>query len=83
MNLLEKAKQIVENDERGYYKDIKYMALAVFSPKICKSLIEAMDEIEKEAKGYYNNWDNDYQEGKCDGLEKALEILKEHLGADK
>ena len=76
MNLLERSKQIVENDEGRYYEKIKYMALAVFAPKICKALLEAMDEIEKRQLEN-NNWDEQ------NGMLKALEILHNHLGAGK
>ncbi len=52
MNLLEKAKEIIEATKRGYYDNVSYLKIVKYSPRICQALLEAMEEIEYEDKHY-------------------------------
>ena len=54
----------------------KHKYCIIEGDSICKSLIEAMGEIEKRQLEN-NNWDEQ------NGMLKALEILHNHLGASK
>lgn len=48
MNLLEKAKKIIEYADKGYYDKISDLQIAQYAPAICRALLNAMDELESE-----------------------------------
>lgn len=76
MDLLEKAKEIIDNSNRGYYDNISYLEIVKYSPDICHALLGAMEEIERDQLKS-GNWDTQ------NGMLEALEILRKHLGVEK
>jgi hypothetical protein len=78
MNLLEKAKKIIEWDEHNHYKNLKDTDIGKYAPSICRALLDAMEEIElevKESRGILEIGDG--------GIEEALSILRKHLEVEK
>lgn len=73
--LLEKAKKIVEWNELDQYRSLKNTDLGMYAPLICRKLLAAIEQIEKELK--------------CTGLEPsfregekfALNIILRNFGA--
>ena len=76
MDLLEKAKEIIDNSNRGYYDNISYLEIVKYSPDICHALLGAMEEIERRIK---DNGDKMY----AYGLQDSLSILRKHLEVEK
>jgi hypothetical protein len=76
IDLLEKAKDIVEWDKYGFYENLKDTDIGKFSPPICRALLGAIGEIERDQLKS-GNWDTQT------GMLGALEIIRKHLGVEK
>ncbi|MFA5151009.1 MAG: hypothetical protein WC554_00470 [Clostridia bacterium] len=80
MNLLEQCKEIILHSENGYYDKIYNMQIATAAPAICRAVLAAMDEMEKQSESTYHRWrDPAY----CNGIDDALSILRKHLEGEK
>jgi hypothetical protein len=75
VNLLEGVKEIIESNDKGHYDLLRGTIIGIFSPLICKALLDSMKEIEdKQLES--GNWDIQR------GMLNALDIIRKHLGAE-
>jgi len=84
MNLLEKAKKIIEYDEHNHYKNLKDTDIGKFSPQICRALVDAMEEIEDmREKIRKNNPCFPFPSFEMGIIDDCLLILRKHLEVEK
>ncbi len=82
MNLLEKAKKIIEYDEHNHYKNIKDTDIGKYAPAVCRALVEAMEEIDKQSARFYPpRRESEFYY--YNGIDAALSILRKHLEVEK
>jgi hypothetical protein len=82
MNLLEKAKEIIEWNKYGFYENLKDTDIGKYAPAVCRALVEAMEEIDKQSARFYPpRCESEFYY--YNGVDAALSILRRHLEVEK